>query len=277
MKKYIIIASTCIASVLILTLLNLIEDFPFKEIIFALISAVILVIGIVLLKLSVRKVTVKRFLGLLPFRVRDIGVFIWMMLAAITGSYILNFLEIKFWSIFNITVSSGSSSFTTFDNFFIVLLSFGLVPAIFEELFFRGAVLFAFEEKKPFFALLISSLFFFVIHGSPFGSLSTVFAGMAFGCITMVTGSVFPAMIAHLVSNMLTYVLNIYSERLSLVGMDYTIVFVLLFVFLLSLYLSLVLIYRKYKVKQDDRVTILNEGEVVWERQKRKRKEQSEL
>ena len=277
MKKYIIIAGTCIASVAILTLLNLIGDFPLREVIFALISAVILVLGMILLKLSVRKVSVKRFLGLLPFRLKDVWVFIWMMLGTITGSYLLNFLEVKFWSLFNITASGSPSSAMTFDNFFLVLISFGIIPAVFEELFFRGAVLFALEQKKTFFALLISAVFFFVIHGSPFGILSTVFAGVMFGCITLVTGSVFPAMIAHLVNNMLTYVLNIYSERLSMVGMDYMIVFVLLFIFLLSLYLSLVLIYRKFRVVKDDRVTVFNEGEIVWERQKRKRKEQSEL
>lgn len=263
---------------LVLTLLNsFVPTFPLKEIVFAVISAVILILGMILLKISVRKVSVKRFLNILPFRLRDIFVFLWMTLATITGSYLLSFLELKFWGLFNLSVFNSPGSSMTADNFFIVLLAFGIIPAIFEELFFRGAVLFALEEKKTFWALLISSVFFFIIHGSPYNILSTVYAGLAFGCITLVTGSVFPAMIAHLINNMLTYVLNIYSERLSMVGMDYMIVFVLLFVFLLSLYLSLVCIYRKYKVDKDDRVTIFNEGEVVWERQKRKRKEQSEL
>lgn len=263
LKKIIIIAVTSVLSVVTLLLLNLINDIPLRELIYASVSALFLIVGSVVLKLFSPKISFKRFFRFLPLRVNHFFIILWATLLAISGSYIINYFEFLIVKAIGIDSYSLALSGMDMENIWIMLLSVGLIPSLFEEIFFRGACLSSLNYSNTLLSVLITSLFFFIIHGSVYGIICYVFVGVVFSYLTITTGTVFAAIITHLINNIITYFLNLYSEKLSLIGMNYIIVIALGFVFLISLYGFLTCIYRKYH-STINKVDNINEGEYIW-------------
>lgn len=85
----------------------------------------------------------------------------------------------------------------------IVILSVALVPAVFEELAFRGALqpLLIKATGKPWVGIAIASVIFSAIHFQFYGFLPRVFLGALFGWFAYRSGSLLPGMLAHFVNN----------------------------------------------------------------------------
>jgi uncharacterized protein len=92
----------------------------------------------------------------------------------------------------------------TTPDFLLTLLAVAIVPAVGEELFFRG-VLMKFMAKATrnnmWFAILFTALFFAGVHSNPYGMFSIFLAGALLGVIYYKTGSLWPSIIAHLCFN----------------------------------------------------------------------------
>ncbi|MBB6273637.1 hypothetical protein HDF26_004097 [Pedobacter cryoconitis] len=88
-------------------------------------------------------------------------------------------------------------------DFFINILVIALLPAIGEELMFRGGVQRSFTRmfKNPHVAIWISAFIFSAIHLQFFGFFPRLFLGAAFGYIYLWTGSLWYAMLAHFMNN----------------------------------------------------------------------------
>ncbi len=89
------------------------------------------------------------------------------------------------------------------DNSVILgVLFIGLVPAIFEEVMFRGYIMRAYEKSWGILpAILISGLLFGMYHIQPSNILALSSLGILFAFVTYVSDSLIPAMILHLVNN----------------------------------------------------------------------------
>lgn len=84
-----------------------------------------------------------------------------------------------------------------------VLIVMALIPAIGEELFFRG-VLFRFAHQRTariVLPMIITSVLFGAVHGTPFNFLSISIAGVLLCVIYYWSGSLLTGMIAHFVYN----------------------------------------------------------------------------
>jgi ABC-2 type transport system permease protein/sodium transport system permease protein len=103
-----------------------------------------------------------------------------------------------------------------------LIASRAIVPAVLEELFFRGLLLGAFlRVMKPTRAIVASSVVFGVFHlveGSFERCLATTMLGMILGWVAWWTGSVLPGMIAHALHNSLLLLLAYYQQQLVLSG-----------------------------------------------------------
>jgi len=86
-----------------------------------------------------------------------------------------------------------------------VILAFihiGIVPAIFEEVMFRGYILRAFEKSWGILAaILLSGLLFGMYHLQPSNILPLATLGILLAYLTYLSESLIPAMIAHLLNN----------------------------------------------------------------------------
>jgi sodium transport system permease protein len=84
----------------------------------------------------------------------------------------------------------------------VVVLALAVVPAIAEELAFRGVVLGALSTRlRPASAILLSALLFAISHGSLFRLLPTLVLGVLLGLIARRTRTLWPSMLAHALNN----------------------------------------------------------------------------
>ncbi len=84
----------------------------------------------------------------------------------------------------------------------LALIHIGLVPAVFEEVMFRGYIQRAFEKSWGVVAaILISGLLFGLYHLQPSNILPLATLGILLAYITYISDSLIPAMIAHLLNN----------------------------------------------------------------------------
>ena len=129
----------------------------------------------------------------------------------------------------------------------------------------------ALSTERTIMAILVSSVFFAAVHGSIYYFVSNFFAGIIFTLMVYITGSLFVSMIAHFLNNILSYVLFVYSSRLTTVGFDAIVVWGLAFIFLVALYNTVGATAKKYKEKLKLDRPLVNEGELLWEKRKEKR------
>lgn len=88
-----------------------------------------------------------------------------------------------------------------------------ILPGICEELLFRGAILGAWEEKGSKKAIIISSLWFMLMHGTLTGIPAQLMCGIILGVIVVSTDSLFAGMIFHTVYNAATLILAFVLNR----------------------------------------------------------------
>lgn len=93
---------------------------------------------------------------------------------------------------------------TTPGELIAALLVIGVIPAIGEELMFRG-IMMKFSAKKMkggiIWPIMLSSVFFAAMHGNTVGVISLFIAGITLGYIYYLTGSLVLAIFAHFIVN----------------------------------------------------------------------------
>ena len=88
---------------------------------------------------------------------------------------------------------------------FIVIFSVALLPAVFEELAFRGVLqpLLIRATGNAWMGIALASILFSAIHFQFYGFLPRVLLGALFGWLAHRSGSLIPGMLAHFVNNTL--------------------------------------------------------------------------
>lgn len=139
-------------------------------------------------------------------------------------------------------------------DFIINLLVIAVLPAISEELLFRGAIQRTFTRMfaNPHVAIWISAFIFSAIHMQFFGFFPRLLLGAGFGYIYWWTGSLWYAMFAHFLNNAYAVCVSWYMQahHISLTEADSTANFKW-YGYLISLLLTILLfIYFKHKNTQ---------------------------
>ena len=88
------------------------------------------------------------------------------------------------------------------------LLAVVIMPAVCEELLFRGSMLSAWEERGSFRAVLIVAVLFTMLHASLKGLPAQLISGIALGCAVVYTDSLFAGMLYHIIHNSLTLIMS---------------------------------------------------------------------
>ncbi len=97
----------------------------------------------------------------------------------------------------------GEEAFLAMSRNFFGVVSMVIVAPFTEELLFRGAIEghFLKQGKSPVFAIVVSSLFFGIIHGNPAQMPFAFLIGLLLGWLFYRTGSVVPGFICHVINN----------------------------------------------------------------------------
>jgi len=84
----------------------------------------------------------------------------------------------------------------------LIVFVVAVIPALSEEAMFRGLVQRSFEMKmKPFYAALITAIFFGANHFNPYGLIPLIVLGLYFGFAAYMSGSIIIPIILHFLNN----------------------------------------------------------------------------
>ena len=263
-----------ILSAVIVILLRVLSLFSFEysQLVYSAVSIVLLLGGSFILKIfAEKKIRLIRFFKLRFAKQKDIPIVFWMTLTVISGSFMLNILSLDLISAMGLDIEGNMLAAYDTENMWLSLLTLAVIPAIFEELFFRGATMSVLSKEKTAATIFISATLFALAHGSLYLILSSFFAGIVFGITVYLTDSIYTSMLTHFLNNIMAYILFTYSNLLSDAGFDDMILFATVFIFLISVYGAIAVTAKRYKKELSENKPIINEGELIWERRKEKR------
>ena len=99
----------------------------------------------------------------------------------------------------------------------LMFLSTAIIPALVEELLFRGAILSSIRPYSESGAILISALLFGLMHQTPYQLFYTTALGVILGILRVKTGSIWAGVLVHFFNNFLSviqsYLLVRFDER----------------------------------------------------------------
>ncbi len=89
----------------------------------------------------------------------------------------------------------------------LVVVVVSVVPALCEEVMFRGYIQKSFELKmKPIWAAIITAIFFGLYHFNPYGLIPLIGLGLYFGYAAYMSNSIFVPMSLHFVNNFIAVI-----------------------------------------------------------------------
>lgn len=100
-------------------------------------------------------------------------------------------------------------------DFFVNFLIVAVLPALAEELFFRGSLQNILERwtQRPVVAIILSSLFFSFFHLSFFKFLPILVLGLVLGTLFYMTRNLWYSIFFHLVNNTMALLASYYAQR----------------------------------------------------------------
>ena len=99
------------------------------------------------------------------------------------------------------------------DSLPLALLEHALLPSLLEEILFRYVPLRILPKTRH--TVVISSLFFALVHHSYLSFAYAFVAGCIFMAVDMISESVIPSIVMHLINNALSVLLTFYSDNIS--------------------------------------------------------------
>lgn len=110
---------------------------------------------------------------------------------------------------FGVGSSEGVNQFlTNFGQLVLNLVVVGIMPAICEELVFRGVILNGFSKYKKWGMVMLSATMFMLMHLSINQSIYQLFLGILLALVVIETGSIISSMILHLTNNIVILLSN---------------------------------------------------------------------
>ena len=125
-------------------------------------------------------------------------------------------------------------------SFCLTVVVLAVVPAICEEVAFRGVIMGIFRKYGDRFAIIVSALLFGMMHSSFMTMVFAFCSGMIFGLIRKNSDSLVPSIIVHFLNNLLSVIMAYLDSESSVVFY-----YIVIFVSAVMLLLSVVLIYRR--------------------------------
>ena len=127
------------------------------------------------------------------------------LLAPLTPLILLLIFSTAYLTALVIFITTGAQNEVAVTKDFTTdLFTLAIAPALFEELLFRYVPLKIIAPYSNKTALLVSSLFFALAHASLFSIPHAFIAGTVFMTVDIVSGSVIPSVILHLLNNLVS-------------------------------------------------------------------------
>lgn len=164
----------------------------------------------------------KKMTGVLPLgttynKKASIYLVIAFLPLTLVSSFAVNFVSILVQSLLGLEFSSGMEdmAITGVGEFLLMTLFIAVIPAILEEVAIRGILLQPLRRYGDWFAILVSSIIFSLLHGNMVQVPYTVLAGIYFGYVAVATGSIWPSIVLHFFNNFYSVIITAFDSNLS--------------------------------------------------------------
>ena len=101
----------------------------------------------------------------------------------------------------------------TYSSLLVNLIATAVLPAIVEEMIFRGYMLGALRAHGDSLAIVITAVLFGVFHGNILQMPFAIILGLVMGYLTVLTDCIWPAVLLHFSNNAMSVLLNFFGER----------------------------------------------------------------
>lgn len=151
-----------------------------------------------------------------------------------------------------------------FDTTFQKILSFiyiAVLPAIFEELYVRGAVLSFSKKYGEVFAVIASALLFAAIHMNISQAIFAFLAGVIFAMLTLKTNSIVPSMLLHFLNNGYSaFELIFHENKVVLTGIN----LIYLLLIIVGIIAIIVFLVKNRKTLCKNAIKIKNDKDIIF-------------
>lgn len=127
------------------------------------------------------------------------------------SSGVLNYFQL-FVDKLGLTPSTLGYELDSPTNYLISLVSLALIPAVCEELVFRGLLTTALKQKGKIFAVILSSIMFSIFHFSPSQLLYPIMFGLILSVVYLKTNNIIFPILLHFINNALTVSIQYFSK-----------------------------------------------------------------
>ena len=165
----------------------------------------------------------KRLLPLAPIKRTSFGFALWGIFGAVGICILANIINSFFVAFFK-EIGANVPDMPQFMvdtpiSFLLNLFTFAVLPALIEELIWRGYILRTLRPYGDFFAVLISSLLFSLMHENLRQLPFTFIVGLFLGYLYVQTGNIWIPIVVHFINNSLSMVSQYVSFHLTDKGM----------------------------------------------------------
>ncbi|MCH5191992.1 MAG: CPBP family intramembrane metalloprotease [Oscillospiraceae bacterium] len=213
---YIIIATVISFAIVVLSdhfpLLNELYSDDILSSCYDIIASILFLGGPFFLAYSILKK--KKIMGILPFgtpynKKAAIYFVMFMLPVVLLSSMGINIISFYVQEYLGITFTSGMEDMQVTGVFgtIVSVISMAIVPALIEETAIRGIVMQPLRRYGDTFAIISSAVIFSILHGNMVQIPYTMVAGIYFGLVAVLTGSLWPSIVLHCLNNLFSVVI----------------------------------------------------------------------
>lgn len=145
----------------------------------------------------------------LPFKKNSFAKIITAIVICMGATYIAQIIASILQSVTTLAPPNLPHNFATI-NIIAEIFAVAIIPGIVEEIVFRGIILGMFRKFGDRFAIFISALLFGLLHMNLIQFIFAFIIGLMFGFITVKLNSLLPAMVAHILNNLLSTLISLH-------------------------------------------------------------------
>ncbi len=197
-----------------------------------------------------------------------------VFLITILIGLVVFFASINFTGLFNYLfsfiapLSNGNIPVGNFGEFTLTIITYALLPAICEEILFRGVIFNALRHKmNVIWSIILSALIFALIHFSIFQTIHQFVMGIVLAILCYYTGSIFYGMIYHFVNNFIIILISYITSNSGLEFSSWGSVEIMLSItiFLIGIGVTILLLYLVKRFSNKKKEDYDNEKQIIFE------------
>ena len=206
--------SIAVINAIDMIILNIISDFfdnPIPVYINALIIGLTAYVVPIVIYARINSITVKTASERFKLKSCDTSILLFVALLGVAWQFVMVVINLP---INIVTGVSETYSMSGPGELFADIVLIAIIPAFFEEFLFRGIVDGSMEEMNPKAGMIFSSVMFAILHGDVYGFAGYLLMGLILSIIARRTGSLYGAMVFHLMNNITALLLAYYNADL---------------------------------------------------------------